>query len=480
MTARSHPRLAPHVRAHYDTTRKQHALLDPERVTFVSSTAQQVLKRCDGAHTIEQIASELSDIYTRASSEAIARDVARTVASLSQRGLLTVDAAGSATMGPDEARGSADARLPHERLLPPLALTAELTYRCPLRCGYCSNPVDLRKFATHMSADRWRTALHSAADAGVLQCSFSGGEPLLFDGLESLVQTARSRDMYCNLITSAWGLDQARVAALRDSGLEHVQVSLQHVDEAKSDAIAGAVDTLRRKRAAMKWVVASGMALSINFVLHRASVDAVEQLLHFAASEGALRVELASVQSHGWALRNRDGLLPSAAQCAQVDAVVARFREQNSSQMRVIHVVADYYAGRPKPCMDGWGRKFLTLTPDGTLLPCPGAHELPLPFEKFDARGSIDEHWRQSPVFSAFRGEQWMTEPCASCDERSKDFGGCRCQAFALTGSMAQTDPACSKSPAHAVIVDAQNRAQMPVQPLVQLRTQPPLTKDST
>ncbi len=470
------PSVAKHVRLHWDSVRRVAVLLDPERATFVSKSAYEIVTLCDGTTSTQTIVEKLLVRFPNAPIEV---DVHKTLRHLHHRGLITFDQNLSDTARTEDTTSVKESST-DPGLQPPLALTAELTYRCPLRCGYCSNPVDLRSFSESMSLERWRGAIESCADAGVLQCSFSGGEPLLFDGLVELVRTARARGMYCNLITSGWGLDRAKLDLLAAAGLEHVQISLQHSDAVKADPIAGASGAHQRKLNAMRAVVDAGLALSVNVVIHRDSVSSVGPLLNLARDVGALRIELASVQAHGWALLNRDALLPSRQQCAEVTEVVRLFRASHEGLLRVIYVVPDYYADRPKPCMDGWGRKFLTITPDGTLLPCPGSHALPLPFEKFDDRDSISQHWEHSPVFQAFRGEQWMLEPCRSCDERGKDYGGCRCQAFALAANMAAADPTCSKSQHHSVVVAARTKAQSSEPPLVQLRTLSTKSKEAS
>lgn len=464
------PRLADYVRPVHDSVRGQYALLDPERAVFISPSAWKIVTLCNGARTTSAVIATLKQLYPNASIE---KDVLSTLAHLHQRGLISFD-----RKIPHQLTQTASIQKPLSlaatSLQPPLALTAELTYRCPLRCGYCSNPIELTKYPESMSVERWCLAIERCADAGVLQCSFSGGEPLLFDGLDVLIQSAQKRGMYSNLITSAWGLDAEKLKPLVDAGLGHVQVSVQHSDATLADELCGAHGAHDRKLRAMNVVSRSGIALSVNYVIHRQSASAVRAVLELARDAGAIRVELASVQSHGWALLNRSALLPSREQCEQVSEVVADFRAKNDGDMRVIFVVPDYYSDRPKPCMDGWGKKFLTITPDGTLLPCPGAHALPLAFERFDARPTIRDHWENSAVFNAFRGEQWMAEPCRSCDERATDYAGCRCQAFALTGDMTAADPTCAKSSKHSLVVAARTQAQSPDSPLVQLRTLSP------
>ncbi|MDP3277737.1 MAG: pyrroloquinoline quinone biosynthesis protein PqqE [Deltaproteobacteria bacterium] len=464
MSTRWVPTLHRHARLHHDTVRDRWAVLDPERVLFLSPSAHAVITLCDGSRSDDDIVGVLTQRFAQPSVET---DVRATLSLLHARGALGYDPL-AIRMDP--------ARMPSETatvraLAPPLALTAELTHRCPLQCGYCSNPVDLAKHQDSLSAANWLTIIDECADAGVLQCSLSGGEPLLFEGLDSLIAHARKRGMYCNLITSAWRLTDDRIRRLRDHGLEHVQISLQHTDARRADAIAHAHGAHAQKLAAAERVVAHGMALSINTVLHRETVAHVRSLCDLAANLGAVRIELASVQSHGWALINREGLLPDAAACAQATVDAREAQRRHHPHMRVIAVINDYYADRPKPCMDGWGQKFITVSPDGMLLPCPGAHELGLTFDSVLQGKTVSELWQSSESLARFRGDAWMDEPCRSCDERHRDHGGCRCQAYALTRSLTATDPTCSKSPMHGLIVDARARAEAPRDPVITPRS---------
>lgn len=348
---------------------------------------------------------------------------------------------------------------------PPLALLAELTYRCPLRCGYCSNPVDLSRWGDELDTCTWQRVIREAAEIGVLQLHLSGGEPLLRPDLAALVRTAREAGLYTNLITSAYGLDDARLTELADAGLDHVQVSFQDTQAERGDPIAGAVVHETKLRAARS-VKAHGLALSINVVIHRGNAERVPEIVALAESLGAERLELANAQYHGWALRNRDALLPSREALERGAALAAEARARLRGRMDVIYVLPDYYTDAPKPCMGGWARKFLTVAPDGTALPCPGAHALPLAFESVRAR-PLGVIWREGPAFEAFRGTEWMKEPCASCDQRDKDYGGCRCQAFALTGDMRAADPACAKAPAHGLVIEAREAASRPAPELL-------------
>lgn len=343
---------------------------------------------------------------------------------------------------------------------PPMALLAELTYRCPLRCGYCSNPVDWRDYAPELDAASWRRVMREASAMGVLHAHLSGGEPLLRDDLEAIVEAARSEGLYVNLITSAWGLTRARLAALAEAGVDHVQVSVQDLDAATADAIAG-TEVHAQKLAACAWVKELGLALSLNVVLHRGNIDRTEGFIALAESLGAERIELANTQYHGSAWTHRDALRPTGPQVTRNERVALRARDRLRGRCDVIWVVPDWYADLPKPCTDGWGRRFLTVIPDGTALPCAGAHALPGLARDNVRDRALAEIWERGEDFSRFRGTAWMPEPCASCDRREVDFGGCRCQAFALTHDPARTDPACHKSPDHDLV----RRARIDIDP---------------
>lgn len=335
----------------------------------------------------------------------------------------------------------------------PFGLLAELTYRCPLACAYCSNPLNLAGYGDELSTDEWRRVLAEAGDLGVLQCHLSGGEPLLRRDLVEIVADAHGLGLYTNLITSALGFSRPRAEQLRAAGLDHVQISIQADEPSVSDRIAG-TPSFQRKIEAMGVVKELGWPLTMNVVLHRYNIDRVAEVLGLAEEVGADRVELANTQYYGWAWRNRDALLPSRAQLEAAEGVVRDARERLRDRMDIIYVLPDYYSRYPKPCMGGWASRQLTVTPNGDVLPCPAAHSLPLP------RASVREEpleriWTDSPVMNAFRGTDWMPEPCRSCSRREVDFGGCRCQAFLLTGDAARTDPVCHLSPDHDLVARA-------------------------
>ena len=335
---------------------------------------------------------------------------------------------------------------------PPLALLAELTHRCPLRCPYCSNPLELARASAELDTASWKRVLGEAAAMGVLQVHFSGGEPLVRRDLRDLVRHATEAGLYGNLITSGIRLDAARLAELVEAGLEHVQLSIQDSDMANGDRIAGLAGAQEVKRRVARRVREAGLPLTVNAVVHRQNLDRLDEIIHLAVALGADRLEVAHVQYYGWALRNRTALLPSRDQLDAATATVETARARLAGVMVIDYVVPDYYAHRPKACMGGWGRRFLNISPAGKVLPCHAAETLPgLDFPSV-TEASLSEIWYCSAAFRRFRGTAWMPEPCRSCDRREIDWGGCRCQAFALTGDAARTDPACALSPDHAVL----------------------------
>ena len=343
----------------------------------------------------------------------------------------------------------------------PYTLVAELTYRCPLRCVYCSNPLDWPAHAEGLTTDDWLRVFREAEALGVVQLNLTGGEPLLRDDLEQLVEGARALDLYTNLITSGIPLARARLARLRAAGLDNVQVSIQDVAAPGSDRVAG-VRAFDRKLEVARWVKELGFPLTLNVVLHRENIEHVADVIALAETLAADRLELANTQYLAWALVNRRALLPTREQLATAREVARAARRRLRGRMEVLFVTPDYYAEFAKACMDGWGRRFLVVAPDGLVLPCHAARSLPgLSFDSARTR-PLAEIWRQSAAFDAFRGEAWMPEPCRSCDRRTVDFGGCRCQAYHLTGDASATDPACSLAPAHHLVKAARGEALAP------------------
>lgn len=334
---------------------------------------------------------------------------------------------------------------------PPLGLLAELTHRCPLHCGYCSNPLELTARAEELDTAQWCDVISQARRLGVLQLHLSGGEPLLRPDLPELVRHARAEGCYTNLVTSGVGLTAQRASRLAEAGLEHVQLSVQDADPTAADAVAG-TRVHHHKLAAASVITALALPLTVNVVLHRGNLDRIEEIVELAEEMGADRLELAHTQYYGWALRNRTTLLPSPAQLVAAERVVAAAR--STSRMRIGYVPADHHEEYPKPCMHGWASRQLTVTPAGDVLACPAASVITtLPRENV-RRTPLRRIWTQSRAFTAFRGTGWMREPCRSCARRELDFGGCRCQAFQLTGDAAATDPVCTRSP-HRHLVEA-------------------------
>ncbi len=333
----------------------------------------------------------------------------------------------------------------------PVGLLAELTYRCPLHCPYCSNPLNLSGYGDELSLDEWVRVLNEARALGVLQLHLSGGEPLQRRDLVALVSHARAAGFYTNLITSALALTPAKAEQLKRAGLDHVQISFQSSDAQRSDLIAG-TPSFDKKIAAAHTVKALGFPLTINVVLHRHNIEQIESILLLAEELAADRIELANTQYYGWALHNRAALLPTQQQLQQAEPIVRAARERLAGKMQIIYVLPDYYSHYPKPCMGGWARHQLTITPNGNVLPCSAAAQIAsLPTENVRQR-SLAWIWEESPLFNRFRGTDWMPEPCRSCVRQDIDFGGCRCQAFQLTGDAAATDPVCHLSPRHALI----------------------------
>src|SRR6516225_1490790 len=334
----------------------------------------------------------------------------------------------------------------------PLGMLAELTHRCPLGCPYCSNPLTLDKRADELDAATWARVFREAAALGVLQVHLSGGEPAARRDLPEIVKAAREAGLYNNLITSAVGLTPQNLAALSDAGLDHVQISIQDSDAASADHIAGYKGASARKRAIAKEVVNLGLPLTVNMVVHRVNIGRVQAMVELALSLGATRVEIAHVQFYGWALKNRASLMPTREQVEEAVRQVELLRAKHQGRIVIDAVVPDYYARFPKPCVGGWGRRSLNVTPAGRVLPCHAAESIPgLEFWSVTDH-SLRDIWENNPAFNAFRGTAFLPEPCQSCERREVDFGGCRCQAFALTGNAHATDPVCHLSPLHHLV----------------------------
>jgi pyrroloquinoline quinone biosynthesis protein E len=328
----------------------------------------------------------------------------------------------------------------------PLALIAELTHRCPLHCVYCSNPLELQARSTELSTEDWSRVFHEAAALGVLQADFTGGEPLTRPDILDLIRSARAAGLYVNLITSGLPLDESRLEALVQAGLDHFQLSFQGAREEAANEISGTKAHAQKLRV-LEWLKRHRVAVTLNFVIHRRNIDQLEEMLSLAETSSASRVEFANVQYYGWAFANRDSLLPARVQLAQSIDFLKKAQERLAGKIKVEYVVPDYYAKYPKPCMGGWARKLMLITPSGDALPCHAAKVIPgLLFENVKKR-ALREIWEVSDAFQRFRGESWMQEPCKTCDRRILDFGGCRCQAFLLAADPNATDPVCSLAP---------------------------------
>src|SRR5229473_2702380 len=340
----------------------------------------------------------------------------------------------------------------------PLSLIAEVTHRCPLHCVYCSNPLEMQARELELSTVTWAQTFQAAGELGVLQLRLTGGEPLARADLAELVAAGRKAGLYVNLITSGIGLSPERLAALTDAGLDHIQLSFQDSKEDEANLIAGTrahalkIELSRR-------IKQHRVAFTVNMVVHRQNLERLERMIALAEELEADRLEIAHVQYYGWALRNRDALLPTRAQWERSLAVITAARERLEGRMRIDFVAPDYYAKYPKPCMGGWGRGVILIDAAGRAMPCHAAGSIPgLEFDNVGER-TLRWIWEQSAAFQKFRGEDWMPEPCRSCDRRALDFGGCRCQAFHLTGNAAATDPACALSPDHGLIEVAREQA---------------------
>ncbi|AFP30156.1 pyrroloquinoline quinone biosynthesis protein PqqE [Marinobacter sp. BSs20148] len=344
---------------------------------------------------------------------------------------------------------------------PPLWLLAELTYRCPLQCPYCSNPLDFAQTERELSTEDWVKVLRQGREMGAAQLGFSGGEPLVRQDLQELIAEARHLGYYSNLITSGLGLTNAKVEAFASAGLDHIQVSFQASDPELNNALAGSRRAFEQKLAMARAVKEAGYPMVLNFVIHRHNIHQMNDIMALCERLGADFVELATCQYYGWAFKNREGLMPSRAQLEKAEREVNQYRARlrdDGSAMKLIFVTPDYYEERPKACMNGWGSLFLTVAPDGAALPCHSARLLPIDFP--NVRDNDLKHiWYDSPGFNHYRGDGWMPEPCQSCDEKEKDFGGCRCQAFLLTGNADNADPVCSKSAYHDRILAARQAA---------------------
>ena len=342
----------------------------------------------------------------------------------------------------------------------PYSIICELTYRCPLQCPYCSNPVDFGRYKNELDTHEWERILCEASELGVIQVHFSGGEPLLRKDIIQIVKKARELGMYSNMSTGGTLLTETLVHDLRTAGLDNLQISFQDADAYNSDYISGVPASFEKKKKAAILAKSAGFPLTINVVLHKQNLDNIDAIIDLAEDLGAEKLELANTQFNGWALKNRSLLLPSRSQIEHAMTVVESARQRLKGKMDILYVIPDYFEQYPKPCLYGWGSTFMTIGSDGTILPCQTAREISgIKFENIRDK-SLEKIWFESESFCMFRGTDWMPEPCRSCPQKMKDFGGCRCQAFLLTGDVAATDPVCSLSPHHKIIEQAIKEAE--------------------
>lgn len=354
---------------------------------------------------------------------------------------------------------------------PPLWLLAEVTYRCPLHCVFCYNPVDFAKTerADELSTADWLRVLREARQLGAVQCGFSGGEPLVRDDLEELIAEAHRLGYYTNLLTSGVGLTKERAHALKAAGLDHVQLSFQDSTRELNDFLSH-TKTFQLKQEVGETIKALGWPMVMNVVIHRLNIDHIDRIIAMADALGAEYLELANSQYYSWAHLNRDHLLPTSEQIRRAEAVTDEWRVKVADRMKLFFVAPDYHEGKPKKCMNGWGNIFLTISPDGTALPCHTAKMLPgLAFPNVREH-DIRHIWQDSEGFNRYRGTGWMKGACVTCPDKEKDLGGCRCQAFLLAGDPAATDPVCPKSDRHGLVqaaVAAADAGVVPARPLV-------------
>tara|TARA_A100001011_G_scaffold392889_1_gene481450 strand:- start:910 stop:2136 length:1227 start_codon:yes stop_codon:yes gene_type:complete len=348
-----------------------------------------------------------------------------------------------------------------KNVTPPLWLLAEITYRCPLNCVFCYNPIDYAKQHNELTTDEWIKVLRDGRKMGAAQLGLSGGEPLLRNDLEDIVGEARKLGYYINLLTSGIGLTEKRISDLKTAGLDHIQLSFQDSTKKMNDFLSS-TKTFDLKNKAAALIKKYDYPMVLNCVLHRLNIDHIEQILNMAEAMGAEFVELANTQFYSWGMLNRDQLLPTQKQLKNAEKITHKFRDRLGNKMKLFFIMPDYYSTRPKKCMNGWGNVFVTVQADGTVLPCHVASMLPgINFDSVREK-SLEWIWYDSPGFNKFRGDDWMKEPCRSCPEKENDLGGCRCQAFMLTGDPYETDPVCDKSPKHYLIEEAVSASQKP------------------
>lgn len=352
----------------------------------------------------------------------------------------------------------------------PLAILLEVTHRCPLKCTYCSNPVQLNHPNSELSTDTWFSILDEAAKLGILQVHFSGGEPMARNDIFDLIEYSAKLGLYSNLITSGVLMSNKKLNRFKSIGLNHIQLSFQDLDESGAILISGYRGGVEKKQRVAREIIDAEIALTLNFVITRLNYFRIDDMLEYALSLGVNRVEIANTQYYGWGFLNRKFLLPTQVQLNEMTQKIQVWRERCRGQMVIDYVVPDYYASKPKACMNGWGQRFINVMPDGSILPCHAAQTIPhLTFPKFP-KSSLSEAWFNSEAFSIYRGSAWLPEPCQSCDRKEIDWGGCRCQALALAGRADTLDPVCHKSPLHDFVLDLAEKDSIDTVPQDQLQ----------
>ena len=463
----SKPAFARYSRLHEDRVRGRFVILAPERAYELDPIAVAVLQLCDGRRSLADIADAFARTYS-APVEAIAKDVAECCRVWRTSAFCVTDRTAS-FLRPFPRATSSYAPFAGG----PAGLLAEITHRCPLQCPYCSNPLELERAHAELTADEWGEAFRQAAAMGVLQLHLSGGEPTVRRDLDRILAHGVEAGLYTNLITAGVLLSEDSLSRLAAIGLDHVQVSLQDVDPENADRISGYKGGLEKKRDVARWASALGIGLTINAPIHRQNIDHLPAIIDFAVEVGAQRLEVAHIQYYAWAQRNRAALIPTREKFLETVGIVDRAKETLAGVLNFDFVIHDHYARLPKACMGGWGRSIVVVTPSGRVLPCHAAQTLPgLVFDNLRERALADI-WRHGAAFEAFRGEAWMKAPCRSCDRRAVDFGGCRCQAFAVAGDASMADPACHLSPDHERFASyAETESQVAPPPFVYRRMQ--------
>jgi PqqA peptide cyclase len=439
----SRPAFERWARLHDDRARARSVLLAPERAYEIDAISLAVLREIDGVKTVGEIARALSARYG-APLDVVSHDVINLLQGLSDKRLLR-DGPSSFAAPPPSARAQG-----YEAFAGgPTGLLAELTHRCPLQCPYCSNPIDLERANVELTACEWGDAFQRAAEMGAMQLHLSGGEPTVRKDLEEILAFAVDAGLYTNLITSGVTLTRDRLEGLAEIGLDHVQLSIQDVEPENADRIAHYEGGFEKKRRVAQWTDELGMGLTINAPMHRHNIAHLPQIIDFAVEMGAQRIEVAHIQYYAWALKNRAALIPTRETFLGTVGIVEDAKRRLRGVVNFDFVIHDHYASRPKACTGGWGRSIVVVTPSGKALPCHAAQTIPdLAFDDVRERDLADI-WRNGAAFNAFRGTDWMQEPCRSCERREIDFGGCRCQAMAAIGDPNATDPACHLSPEH-------------------------------